>query len=302
MKNILLISIFMFGFLQGATKKVSELDSLPEANIAVDDVLAVVDTSAGETKKISFGELDLRWLGLSFPAATVTTGVLLEDESYLEFQESSVSGDNYIRLKSPSTLGSNFSYTLPNSYGTDGQKLETDGAGGLEWADAGAGSDVGRYCSWKWDYASNSFWQTTSTTVGDFSADTDFDDPDITTTSIATAAGVTCSAPGTKIPSAITANLPAGEYQLSSAIFVYTGNATSCVLRVTDGTTHGSLSWFGHAADDRGTITPKVNIIYGSTSSPTFKIQGASAQSGIPCSIGAGVTHAEITLYLDRIR
>lgn len=42
-------------------KKISELSALTEAELAQDDVIPVVDTSSGQTKKIAIGELDSRY-------------------------------------------------------------------------------------------------------------------------------------------------------------------------------------------------------------------------------------------------
>lgn len=48
---------------------------------------------------------------------------------------------NYVSFKAAATgsLTSDFSYTLPTSYGTSGYQLTTDGAGSLSWAAAGSG-------------------------------------------------------------------------------------------------------------------------------------------------------------------
>lgn len=47
-------------------------------------------------------------------------------------------GSNHIGFKAPS-LTSNYTYTLPSSYGTNGYQLTTDGSGGLTWTEqAGA--------------------------------------------------------------------------------------------------------------------------------------------------------------------
>jgi len=48
---------------------------------------------------------------------------------------------NYIGFQPPATgsLTSDYTYTLPTSYGTSGYQLTTDGAGGMSWAAAGSG-------------------------------------------------------------------------------------------------------------------------------------------------------------------
>ncbi|MGZ3724832.1 MAG: beta strand repeat-containing protein, partial [Pseudobdellovibrio sp.] len=47
---------------------------------------------------------------------------------------------NAIRLKAPSGLGANLVFTLPNSAGSVGQVLQTDGAGNMSWVNPASGS------------------------------------------------------------------------------------------------------------------------------------------------------------------
>ena len=54
----------------------------------------------------------------------------------LRLYEDSTSGNMYVALKAPQADGSftsNTTYTLPNSYGTNGQYMMTNGSGGLSW-------------------------------------------------------------------------------------------------------------------------------------------------------------------------
>jgi hypothetical protein len=48
--------------------------------------------------------------------------------------EGSGSGSNYVAVKSPATLGADWSLTLPTTAGTSGYVLQTDGAGITQWA------------------------------------------------------------------------------------------------------------------------------------------------------------------------
>ena len=53
--------------------------------------------------------------------------------------------NNHIRLKAPTSFSSNFEFTLPAAYGSNGQVLSTNGSGTLSWTDngsGGGGSDV----------------------------------------------------------------------------------------------------------------------------------------------------------------
>lgn len=55
----------------------------------------------------------------------------------LRFLEGSGSGNNYVGLKSPATLGGNTDYVLPSSDGTAGTVLQTNGSGVLSWVNNG---------------------------------------------------------------------------------------------------------------------------------------------------------------------
>jgi len=59
---------------------------------------------------------------------------ILRDAKELRFNDSDSS--NYLALKSPGTVGSNITYTLPGSGVTNGYFLQTDASGNLSWAEA----------------------------------------------------------------------------------------------------------------------------------------------------------------------
>jgi hypothetical protein len=50
---------------------------------------------------------------------------------------------NYVELKSPAVVGTNRTFELPDSYGTAGQFLKTDGAGVMSWDTASGGGGGG---------------------------------------------------------------------------------------------------------------------------------------------------------------
>jgi hypothetical protein len=56
--------------------------------------------------------------------------------SEIRLPEDSDNGSNYLALKAPAALASNVTLTFPNTAGSAGQVLETDGSGGLSWAQA----------------------------------------------------------------------------------------------------------------------------------------------------------------------
>lgn len=58
----------------------------------------------------------------------------------LNLYEQTANGDNYVALKSPTSLSATTTYTLPSADGNSGQVLGTDGAGALDWISGGSGS------------------------------------------------------------------------------------------------------------------------------------------------------------------
>jgi len=74
-----------------------------------------------------------------------TTALNLTNNGELRLSEATANGTNYISFKAPSSLSSDYTYTLPSSYGTSGYFLQTNGSGTLTWAAATAspaGSDT----------------------------------------------------------------------------------------------------------------------------------------------------------------
>ena len=63
--------------------------------------------------------------------------------------ELTANGNNYVAVKAPDAIGSNVIFVLPNTAGTNGQQLTTDGNGNLSWGAAGGGGGGGggnSYC------------------------------------------------------------------------------------------------------------------------------------------------------------
>lgn len=177
-------------------------------------------------------------------------------------------------------------------------------ASGMKWAAQGSGPSLGRYCTISWGQASNAFWVTTSSTFALPAADTDYPTPTVTTSTIATAAGVTCSAPGTKVAQLVTSSLPAGEYKLSAVLPVSCDPSVRGYGRITDGTTTGVANMFAtNGTTPNQTIYPHVQVVYATTQSPTFSYQQASNAGG-SCTVNNGYDSgkSEVVFYLDRIR
>jgi hypothetical protein len=73
---------------------------------------------------------------ISAASPTITGATTIDDE--LRFNDSDDS--NYITVKAPSTVGTNYTLTLPDSGGTSGYVLTTDGSGTLTWTAKTAGT------------------------------------------------------------------------------------------------------------------------------------------------------------------
>lgn len=65
--------------------------------------------------------------------------LFIQNQKAINFKEASVNGTNYIAIKAPDSIASNFTLKLPNADGTNGQVLGTDGSGNLSFIDAGGG-------------------------------------------------------------------------------------------------------------------------------------------------------------------
>ena len=61
----------------------------------------------------------------------------LVNQNEVRFEDAS--GGQYVALKSPTTVSSNLTFTLPSADGTSGQALTTNGSGALSFSNAGIG-------------------------------------------------------------------------------------------------------------------------------------------------------------------
>lgn len=75
MKKLLVLALLACATAYGAPKKISELDPITAAELSTSDLLPVADMSATETKKLTFGELDLRYLPKA--GGTMTGGLVV---------------------------------------------------------------------------------------------------------------------------------------------------------------------------------------------------------------------------------
>lgn len=73
----------------------------------------------------------------TFSGLTLNADLLINGARELRFADSDSS--NYVALRAPNTIGTDFSLRLPSADGTSGQVLITDGAGNLSWSSAESG-------------------------------------------------------------------------------------------------------------------------------------------------------------------
>jgi hypothetical protein len=110
-------------------------------------IFPTTDGSANQILETD-GAGNLSWVDVATTLQTVTdngattnNAVTLQAQAELKFADSDSS--NYVSFRGPATVGSNITWTLPNTDGTDGQMLSTNGAGTLAWADGGGGGGSG---------------------------------------------------------------------------------------------------------------------------------------------------------------
>jgi hypothetical protein len=64
---------------------------------------------------------------------TMTGSLNIDNEQELRLSEADVNGANYVALKAPATVATNYTLTLPDTAGANGQVLSTNGSGVLSW-------------------------------------------------------------------------------------------------------------------------------------------------------------------------
>jgi len=71
----------------------------------------------------------------------VQSPLVVDNNDGLQLREATANGVNYVELKSPATVGTNLSLTLPGADGSNGQALITNGSGTLSFAAVGPSID-----------------------------------------------------------------------------------------------------------------------------------------------------------------
>jgi len=102
------------------------------------------ESGGGNTPEIIGGKYFMDMLDHTAGTLTASSAIITDSNSYidelklkaqgeLKLFEATANGTNYIALKSPATVGSDLTYTLPASV-TNGYYLQTNGSGVLSWA------------------------------------------------------------------------------------------------------------------------------------------------------------------------
>jgi hypothetical protein len=72
--------------------------------------------------------------------SVTTNDMTVLNQGLVTLREATANGTNTVSLRAPAALSSDVTLTLPNSAGTNGQFLSTDGSGNLAWSTGGGGS------------------------------------------------------------------------------------------------------------------------------------------------------------------
>jgi fibronectin-binding autotransporter adhesin len=102
----------------------NQIDNAPAGTIAATEVQAAINELDSE-KVAKAGD-------------TMTGSLNIDNEQELRLSEADGSGANYIGIKALTTLGANYTLTLPGTAGSASQVLTTDGTGLLSWTSLAA--------------------------------------------------------------------------------------------------------------------------------------------------------------------
>lgn len=86
--------------------------------------------------------IDTEGFGFSSSLATSTTSYSTSTTNTLNLRLYDKDESNFINLKAPDVLNSNYTLTLPGDDGEEGQVLKTDGSGNLSWVSVSGATDV----------------------------------------------------------------------------------------------------------------------------------------------------------------
>jgi len=121
-----------------AKTKISEFDTNPALNTDIDSInIAEGCAPSGINNAIRelMSQLKNQQDGSSLDTFTVGNTLTVNGANSLRLADTDSS--NYVGLKAPSTVSTNYTLTLPTADGTNGQVLSTNGSGVLSFGNAG---------------------------------------------------------------------------------------------------------------------------------------------------------------------
>lgn len=188
--------------------------------------------------------------------------------------ETYANGTNFIQLSAPQSLSSNVTLKLPDSAGTNGQALTTDGAGNMSWATVGGGGSsllpLGNISGrWTWSSADDGERvMTGNTSYGPFNFYSHGSEPNSSTIRNYSSSHVIDSTTGL---------MPAYYVQAFGVMIPTTDKKvridyTFRIQNAPNGSTFGMSMW--------GVATPT----NGTNSSQTFTLRGVSGDSTVSTS------------------
>jgi len=104
--------------------------------VQLTDSTSSTSTTTAATPNSVKSAYDLASAALPGAGGTLTGNVTLNAQSDLRFADSDSS--NWVAFQAPTTVGTNVTWTLPGTDGTNGQVLSTNGTGTLSWATSSA--------------------------------------------------------------------------------------------------------------------------------------------------------------------
>ncbi len=110
-----------------------------ETTAAANDELLIYDTSATALRKMARSDFLTGYLtaeadtlaSVTGRGATTATSITLATQAQARFADSA--GGEYAAIQAPATISTNYVLTLPDTAGTNGQLLSTNGSGVLSW-------------------------------------------------------------------------------------------------------------------------------------------------------------------------
>jgi hypothetical protein len=230
-------------------------------------------------------------------SGTATHEIQLTDGTNILARTPITSSTDFTRSTATGTAPSSGSVYLrvisiaSNEPSIDAKNCYLGRAEGFNWAQV---SQATAYGTLKYAATTNcgpGGWDTTSTSFGNYSADTDCPTPTVT---------LNASAPATKVPGLTFSSLPPGEYMVVAQSWFrdVTSDANGCYFRLSDGTnTSGQIEAF--VSSGLGFANQLVGHFSYSTaqSSLTFQIQAKSDNAANTCRIGADSADLTFQVY-----